>query len=107
MAESSRLVDVVSGQAPLPRANGELIFDQPWEGRVFGLAVAAQEAGLFTAEEFRRALIVAIAGDPDAPYYANWSQALLSISLEKGLLDADSVDGRLRELQEGTIEEAL
>ncbi|CAN5464051.1 hypothetical protein BH11ACT6_BH11ACT6_60210 [soil metagenome] len=105
MAESPRLVDVLAEQAPPPRANGELVFDQPWEGRVFGVAVAAQEAGLFTAEEFRQALIVAIAGDPDARYYANWSQALLSMMLEKRLLDQDSIDGRMRELQEGTFDE--
>ena len=29
-----------------PMANGELVFDEPWQGRLFGMAVALTEAGV-------------------------------------------------------------
>ncbi len=105
MAERARLVDAVTPQAPPPRSNGELVFNQPWEGRVFGLAVAAQQAGFFSAEEFRQALIAAIADDPDAPYYDRWSQALLAVILEKGLLDEVTVDRRINDFRDAGITE--
>lgn len=30
----------MSGAAALPRRNGELVFEAPWQGRAFGLALA-------------------------------------------------------------------
>ena len=39
----SREIADMSGQAALPRKNGELVFDEPWQGRVFGMAVALHE----------------------------------------------------------------
>lgn len=104
MAEDTGLVDALSEQTPPPRSNGELVFTEPWEGRIFGVAVAAQEAGFFTAEEFRQALIRAIADDPEAPYYGSWSQALLAMTVEKGLLEQDSVEQRTRDLRDGAVD---
>ena len=45
----------------VPRQNGELVFDEPWQGRVFGMAVALYEQGGLDWEEFRQALIAQIA----------------------------------------------
>ena len=36
-------ISLMDGEASLPRSNGELIFDAPWEGRAFGLAVALND----------------------------------------------------------------
>ncbi len=105
MSEGTRLVDACAKHAPPPRSNGELVFNHPWEGRVFGIAVAAQEAGFFTAEEFRQALIAAIAQDPGRPYYGSWSAALLSVALAKCLLDEESVDQRARDFQDGVMDD--
>ena len=33
----------MSGPAALPRRNGELVFEAPWQGRVFGMALAVVE----------------------------------------------------------------
>jgi len=30
----------MQGETALPRKNGELIFSEPWEGRVFAMAIA-------------------------------------------------------------------
>lgn len=44
-----------------PMANGEVIFDAPWQGRVFAIAVALSEQGVFAWAEFQQSLIDAIA----------------------------------------------
>ena len=33
----------LAGSAPLPRSNGELVFDEPWQGRALGMAVLTVE----------------------------------------------------------------
>ena len=43
-----------------PMANGEVIFDAPWQGRVFAMAVALSEQGVFVWAEFQQSLIDAI-----------------------------------------------
>ena len=61
----------------VPRRNGELVFDAPWEGRAFGLAAAYVEATGVGWAPFRRHLIAAIAElPPTAPYYEAWVTAL-------------------------------
>jgi hypothetical protein len=61
----------------LPRRNGELAFDAPWQGRVFGLAAAVVDT-VFGGdrEPFRQELIKAIAASPQRPYWENWTIAL-------------------------------
>ena len=41
----------------LPRSNGELVFETPWQSRMFGAAVALQRRGALDFEEFRAELI--------------------------------------------------
>ena len=36
-------VGQMAGPEALPRKNGELVFEAPWEGRAFGLAVALSD----------------------------------------------------------------
>ncbi len=37
----------MEGDVALPRSNGELVFNVPWEGRAFGIAVALKDSGLY------------------------------------------------------------
>ena len=61
----------------MPRRNGELVFDAPWQGRVFALADAVVEYAFGgDREPFRRELIKAIAAEPDRPYWESWTVAL-------------------------------
>jgi hypothetical protein len=61
----------------LPRRNGELVFDAPWQNTVFALAAAVVEHAFGgDREPFRRQLITAIAADPDRPYWESWTTAL-------------------------------
>lgn len=43
-----------------PQANGELLFDAPWQGRAFGMAHTLVDAGVFSWDEFREQLIAAL-----------------------------------------------
>ncbi len=61
----------------LPRRNGELAFDTPWQSRVFGLAAAVVEHAFGgDREPFRRQLVKAIAAEPGRPYWESWTAAL-------------------------------
>lgn len=51
----------LTGAAAPPGANGDLLFEAPWEARVFGMAHALCDAGLFRWAEFQAALIEEIA----------------------------------------------
>ena len=61
----------------LPRRNGELAFDAPWQVTVFGLAAAViDQAYDGDREPFRQQLIKAIAAEPGRPYWESWTAAL-------------------------------
>jgi nitrile hydratase accessory protein len=94
-----------SGPAAPPRVNGELLFEAPWEARVFGLTMALIEAGAFEHDEFRAELIAEI-GSWEAGheaggtyrYYERWLAALATLLAAKELCAADLLAAREREL---------
>jgi nitrile hydratase accessory protein len=80
-------------QAPLPRDNGELVFEEPWQGRALGMGVVALGRTDASWTEFRRHLVAAIAARSSqeaesdaAAYYAVWLDALEALLAERGLL---------------------
>jgi nitrile hydratase accessory protein len=81
----------MSGPAALPRRNGELVFEAPWQGRVFGMALAVVERLGVPWTEFQRRLIAEIAAHPDAPYYDAWLAALERLVVDHGLATADEL----------------
>jgi nitrile hydratase accessory protein len=88
------VADPAAPAAP-PRANGELVFEEPWESRAFGLAVALHDSGVVDFEEFRSRLVEEIAAwerDHDPPaegyrYYERWLTALERTLAEAALID--------------------
>jgi nitrile hydratase accessory protein len=73
--------------------NGEPVFAAPWEAQAFAMAVALQEAGLFTANEWAAALGAEIAaGDPAATYYEHWLRALEGLLASKSLADPAALE---------------
>ena len=66
----------------LPRDNGELVFEAPWQGRVLGMALGVVEHYDLDWDVFRRHLIAAIADDPDRPYYESFTVALEALVAE-------------------------
>lgn len=91
------------GQADAPpRSNGELLFERPWEGRAFGMAIALSKKGHYEWEDFRRALIAAIAeweathckDDPDWDYYQRWLLALERLTVDSQLISPEELEQR-------------
>jgi hypothetical protein len=60
----------------LPRSNGELTFDEPWQARALAMAIAVVEHFDLEWDDFRAHLIAAIDDDPDRPYWDSWAIAL-------------------------------
>ena len=88
----------LTGDAALPRRNGELVFDEPWESRAFGLAVAMNESGVYDWGDFRDVLVAETAdgewhGEP-AGYYERWLRALERLSLDRGLVTPAELEAR-------------
>jgi nitrile hydratase accessory protein len=84
---------VLAGRAPLPRDNGELVFEEPWQARALGMGVVALERTGTTWAQFRTHLVAAIERQPDEPdvslataYYSAWIEALDALLAERGLL---------------------
>ena len=75
----------LQGLSAPPMANGEVVFDAPWQSRVFGMARALCEQGMFTWDEFREQLILQIGtcgNDSDYQYFSHFFDAL-TVLLEK------------------------
>jgi nitrile hydratase accessory protein len=87
------------GAEALPRRNGELVFEAPWESRAFGVAVALHDAGAMDFERFRAHLIAEIGehGDDEdgGGYYEHWLDALQHALLEQGVVSAAELDARV------------
>jgi nitrile hydratase accessory protein len=85
------------GLEQVPRRNGELVFEAPWQSRVFGMAVALNQARDYDWDEFRRRLIAEIGNAPDREYYATWLSAFERLLLESNVLSADELERRKAE----------
>jgi nitrile hydratase accessory protein len=113
-AAAERLIGHMEGTAALPRQNGELVFNAPWESRAFGMAVALYEQGRYQRwDEFRERLIAEIAAwerrhrEQEEPwnYYERWLAALERLLVEKGLLSQEEIELRTAEVSSGTLDE--
>ena len=86
------------GTEALPRRNGELVFEAPWESRAFGVAVALHDAGAIDFERFRAHLIAEIrargAEEGGEGYYERWLDALQQLLLEEGVVSEVELDAR-------------
>ena len=109
----SRVDDLhaLDGAVAVPRKNGELVFDAPWQSRAFGMVVELHPRGFFTWNEFKDRLIAAIASHPptdDASpatvYYRQWLIALEEVLSAKGLVSGAALDQRASELASGSKE---
>ncbi len=88
----------MDGTAALPRRNGELVFHDDWERRVFALAVTLCEQGHFRWDDFRKELIASIAAHDNSPenadlsnpgYYVHWLAALEKTLTNNGMISPD------------------
>jgi nitrile hydratase accessory protein len=80
-------------RAPLPRDNGELVFEEPWQGRALAMGVLALERTGASWAEFRGLLAAAIERRRPRPgqsaatvYYTAWLDALERLLADHGLV---------------------
>jgi nitrile hydratase accessory protein len=94
-------IATIDKQIELPRKNGELVFEAPWEARAFGLAVALNEAGFYAWSDFSQGLAREIgaveAKGETAAYYERWLAALETLILSRGLLTPEELEARVAE----------
>lgn len=111
MTEVDREVADLNGPAALPRRNGELVFNRPWEGRAFGMAVALRSKRPYPWSAFQERLEreIATAGPADdgSHYYERWVAAFERLLVDEGLVGAEELQGRVREYREGLREEVF
>jgi nitrile hydratase accessory protein len=97
-----------------PRSNGELLFQRPWEGRAFGMAIALSKKGHYEWEDFRQQLISSIVEwdekhckeDHAWDYYQRWLLALERLLVESRILNYEELGIRTREFlarQQGAV----
>ena len=91
----------IDGPTAPPRANGELVFAEPWQSRAFGMAVTLYDSGAFTWPQFQAALVARIAAWEAAPptgecwnYYQHWLGALEDVLAGDGTVAADEISRR-------------
>lgn len=89
----------MSGEAALPRANGELVFEEPWEGRAFGVAVSMYQRDLYEWDDFRDRLVADTANGEksgvDSSYYQRWLRSMESLVIGKGLITTEELETRV------------
>src|SRR6266508_2309937 len=86
----SREIADMSGQAALPRKNGELVFDEAWQGRIFGMTVAMSHEACFAWRE-----------GESSSYYERWLHAFERLLADKGLLDEAALAERTHDFETG------
>lgn len=90
----------LEGALAPPMSNGEVVFEAPWQGRVFGMARALAVAGHYDWDEFRARLIEELAGwerradGAGFDYYDHFLRAFERLLSDKGLLTAQTLAGR-------------
>jgi nitrile hydratase accessory protein len=98
------VTDALDASLRPPLVNGEVVFEEPWQGRVFGMAVALRDAGVFDWSEFQDALIEVVGAwdrshDVNEPYhyYRHFAHALQNVLRAKGFLTDGELTKRARE----------
>jgi nitrile hydratase accessory protein len=106
-----RQIADMDGPAALPRKNGELVFNEAWEGRIFGMAVAMSEGQQFDWEDFRQQLIAEIASEDQAgsesTYFERWLAAFERLLDRRGLIKTEELESRTAELESGARDDVF
>ncbi len=73
-------------------------FDEPWQAQAFALTLYLHDAGIFTWDQWTRALTDAVASAAvhgpatgGSDYYEAWLKALETLTLELGLADLEAL----------------
>src|SRR4029077_4182340 len=84
----------------LPRRNGELIFSEPWEGRVFSLALALHSRRPYSWAAFGAKLASELR-DAGENYYEAWLSSFEALVIAEGLIGEEELRKRASEYKMG------
>lgn len=98
MADATSVDADLNGVVSPPRDNGEIVFETPWQRRVFGVTVAACRSGACDWDGFRERLILRIAEDELRPYWLSWTAAFEDVLGRNAVLTPDEIAGRHAEI---------
>lgn len=105
----------LTGAVAPPMVNGELAFEVPWQGRVFGMARGLAEHGVFEWDAFRTRLIEQIASfdrtldrncaapgmsTPNFHYYDHFLRALESLLVDRSIIEPGQLRARVHAFAE-------
>ena len=103
--KADKNIATMEAKNALPRENGELVFQAPWEARAFGLAVALNEKDLYKWREFSSQLASEIAtaeqNNNPSSYYARWVASLEELLIDRGLISREQLNARTAEYATG------
>ncbi len=92
-----------AGPAAPPMANGELVFEMPWQGRIFGMATSLAEQGVYAWDDFRQRLSERVAAweanaPEGAPYHSSdrFLEALEDVLVERDLVQSGELRHRVQ-----------
>ncbi|MEH6639341.1 MAG: nitrile hydratase accessory protein [Porticoccaceae bacterium] len=99
---NAKTVNLPFKTLPCSKTEAEgIVFNEPWEARAFGLAIALNQNGLFEwkdwVERFNQQIQLAQAqGDPDLgnTYYNHWLLTLEGVLLDNDLLSLEEIKSR-------------
>lgn len=111
--EAPSYITNMEGKSSLPRKNGELVFQEPWEGKIFAMALALNKKGMYDWNDFRDKLIEEITKaeknnpnhETEKYYYEHWEAALEKLLIEKKILAEDQLKHLLHDLKNCTEQE--
>lgn len=98
---SDQRIEDLGDDMAVPRRNGELVFEAPWEGRIFSMAVKLSDQNVYDWDDFRDRLVAEIAAAEEhqdgSSYYERWLASFERLLLETGIITADELDARTAE----------
>ena len=93
----------MDGLGPIDPEDGEPVFHEPWERRIFGVMMACFAGGNYNVDEFRHA--IERMGAPSyltTSYYEHWLHSVETLLIEKGKIDPAELALRKAELAKET-----
>jgi Nitrile hydratase beta subunit, N-terminal len=98
MTDRTQIDADLEGPVSPPRQNGEIVFEAPWERRLFGVTVTLCRSQVCDWECFRQGLIRRIAEDETRPYWRSWAAALEDVLAGSSVITRAELDDRHLEM---------
>jgi nitrile hydratase accessory protein len=103
-----RFIEHVFETGTLHKEAGDIVFEEPWQARAFGIGVVLYDHGTYEWEDMTRELIEEIevsetdaTADAADEYYEQWLASLEELLVDRGIVSGEELDHRTVEFAEG------